>query len=505
MQEKYIIGVDCGTTSVKALVYDEQGNEIFSANCKNEVVSTGVCNEQDMEKLWQNVKSCIAELIKKNGINPSAICGMGVSGQGEGLWAIDAAGKPVRQAILWNDGRSFELMDKIKKDDAFYKRIKHCVGSYIKNGATLTLIRWFKENEPENYNRTAYIFTCKDWIRYRLTGKIAWELSDATCTCVDLHNLQYAREIFREMGIADAEDKMPPLIGASAHAGDVLPDVAAEIGLCPGTPVSGGMLDVVSTAVGLGVIGIHDTCAIVGTTGMTFTILDSYTADDQINGWEIHIDGKSFIKGIGCMAATPNLDWAIASLFPNRSPAEIYGEMASLLAGKAPFASGLLYHPHISAAGERAPFFNSKATAQVLGIRQTTKPMDILHAIMEGVALSIKDCLMTVGKVNKVHLAGGGSKSLIWAQIICDVLNTDIFITSSNEPSAKGAAISAALMTGLAHDIPEIKERFIKIKTVLHPNPKHVPLYEELYNMYKRTQNSMNEFWDWRFDHTVKE
>ncbi|MDR2478039.1 MAG: carbohydrate kinase [Treponema sp.] len=505
MAEQYIIGIDCGTTSVKALAYDEQGNEICAVDRGNEVISSGVCNEQDMEKLWQNVTWCVKTLMQKSGLNPAAICGMGVSGQGEGLWAIDSAGRPVRNAILWNDGRSFELIDRIKSNDPLYRRIKHCVASFIKNGSTLTLIRWLKEHEPEQYQRAAWFFTCKDWIRYRLTGSIAWELSDATCSCVNLLERRYAREIFRELDIAEAEEKMPPLIGAVDRAGGILPELAGEIGLLPGTPVSGGMLDLVSTAAGLGVVDPHDACVIVGTTGMTFTVLNDYTPDDHINGWEVHIDGKSYIKGIGCMAATPNLDWAIASLFPGKSPHEVYEEIALRLAGRAPFASGLLYHPHISAAGERAPFFNAKAAAQLLGIRQTTKPLDILHAVMEGVAFAIKDCLMTVGKVNQVYLSGGGAKSPVWAQILCDVLGADVYITSSGELSAKGAAISAALMTGLFKNMGEVKERFIKIKTVLRPNPANVPVYTGLYQMYKKTQGCMDEFWNWRFEHLRNE
>lgn len=208
MSKRYLIGVDCGTTNVKALLYDEGGNELCGASRKNEVLTRGMCSEQDMEALWQNVRDCLGELTEKCPVPPESLAGIGVSAQGEGLWAVDREGRPVRKAILWNDGRAYELVDRLKEDRARYDAVKRQVASYLKNGSTLSLISWFKEHEPDLYARTAWFFTCKDYIRYRLTGKIAWELSDATCSCVDLAAGTYAREAFASLGVEDALEKI---------------------------------------------------------------------------------------------------------------------------------------------------------------------------------------------------------------------------------------------------------------------------------------------------------
>lgn len=500
MMDKYIIGIDAGTTNVKTLIYDLQGHEIASWAVNNEVYVDGVLSEQDMNGLWNNVLLCLKNLIETTNIDTNNIMGIGVTGQGEGLWTIDENGEPIGNSILWNDGRALNLINQIKKDNVFYKEIKKVVASYIRPGSTLTLIKWLKENRPNDYEKAKVIFTCKDWIRYKLTGEIYWELSDATCSCVDLGRKTYAFSIFKELGISDAIEKLPELIGGTDNAGYLKKEVAEEIGLKAGIPVSGGMIDIVSTAAGLGAVKENDVCIILGTTGMTFSVHPKYESDYDYNGWETHIDGKSYIKGMGTMAATPNLDWAISLLFNNENESKTYEKITENLSKRRPFESGLIYHPHISNSGERAPFFNPKATAQFLGIQSSTTEYDMVHAIMEGVALSIKDCLIGIKDINKIYLSGGGAKSPVWAQIISDVLDKEILISDSDELAAKGAALSAGIMTGLIADIDNIDQHFSKVKTIVKPTKEYVEDYQELYKIYKKTQAQMNEFWDWRFE-----
>lgn len=500
MNNKYLIGIDAGTTNVKALIYDLQGNEIASSAVDNEVYADKMISEQDMNKLWENVLICLKNLIKSTSADIDNIMGIGVTGQGEGLWTIDENNEPVGNSILWNDGRALDLINQIKEDDKLYKEIKIVVGSYIRPGSTLTLIKWLKENQPDTYEKVKVIFTCKDWIRYKLTDKLYWELSDATCSCIDLTKNTYAASIFEKLGINDVVEKFPKLIGATDNAGYLKKDVAKKIGLKEGIPVSGGMIDIVSTAAGLGAIKENDVCIILGTTGMTFSVLSKYEGDYAYNGWEKHIDGKSYIKGMGTMAATPNLDWAVDLLFKDENKSEIYEDITKNLVNREPFESGLIYHPHISNAGERAPFFNPKATSQFLGIRADTTRYDMVHAIMEGVALSIKDCLINTKNINKIYLSGGGAKNPVWVKIISDVLNSDVYIADTGELAAKGAALSAGIMTNLIEDISNIDKHFSKVKTVVKPNYNHALIYEELYKIYKQTQMQMNEFWNWRFD-----
>jgi len=500
MTEQYLLGIDAGTTNVKAVLYDLEGQEIAISSVANEVYTDGFFSEQDMNKLWLNVLTCLKDLLQEATVNKDKIAGIGVTGQGEGYWALDEKNQPVGYSILWNDARALELVNSIKENESLYKEIKKIVASYIKPGSTLTLIKWIKENSPELYHKSKTIFTCKDWIRYKLTGEIYWELSDATCSCVDLAKYKYAHPVFQNLGVADVITKLPKLIGSTENAGYLRKEVAEEIGLKEGIPVSGGMLDIVSTAAGIGAVKENDICIILGTTGMTFSVLGEYVSDYEYNGWESHMLKGTYIKGMGTMAATPNLDWAVKLLFMDENKAESYEKITKNLAHKRPFESGVIYHPHISNAGERAPFYNPKATAQFLGIKADTTKYDLVHAIMEGVALSINDCLNNIPDRNRIYLSGGGAKNPVWVQIMSDVLNAEIYLSNAQELAAKGAALSAGVMTKQIKDLDRIEQHFCKISKVVKPNRDNAEIYQELFQVYKQTQKQMEEFWDWRFE-----
>lgn len=504
MDDRYVVGVDCGTTNVKAVLFDENGREICQAYQKNPVISREGEMEQDMEQLWQNVRKCLQDLTDKCGEKRKRIAGIGISGQGEGLWALDRNGKPVRNAILWNDARAAGLAESLKGDPR-YPEYRKILGTYFKNGSTLVLIKWLAEYEPDNYYRTKYFFSCKDYIRYCLTGEIFWERSDASSSCVNLYTKQYAEEIFDSLGLKDLKGKMPPLISASECAGKVTPENSRELGLPEDLPVSGGMLDVLSSTAGLGAVVPGDTCVILGTTGMTTCVMKSYQPDNTLSGWGLMLDPSCFGRGIGCMAATPNLDWMLDKLYGKKERQQIYKEMEIELAGKRPGESGLIYHPHISLSGERAPFFRTDATAALLGIRQNTEKMDMVHAVLEGVALAVRDCMEQSGLPQRVFLSGGGAGNPVWAQIVSDVLGAEVLITETIEAAAKGAALSAALMTGILRDMSEVRTRFLTIKKIYEPARENFRQYSELYRVYKDTQQNMSRFWEWRAKNGMEE
>lgn len=496
---RYVIGIDCGTTNVKAVAYDEKGNEICKSSVSNSVINNGIRNEQDMLALWENVLKCLETLVEENSFLKVETVGLCCSGQGEGLWPLDRAGNPVRNAILWNDGRSYEIISEIKQNNDNYVAIKKKVASYIKNGSTLTLIKWYKENERENYDKTAVIFTCKDWIRYKLTGNIAWEYTDASCSCIDMAKKEYATDVFESLGVADAVDKLPKkILHAIDNAGGLLPEVASKIGLKSGLAVAGGMLDVCSSAAGMGLTEVNDTCIILGTTGMTLSQKKEYVPDAVFNGWEYSMDGKSFVKGMGTMAAAPNLDWAKKTLFPALSDKEFYALIEKEMKDRLPGSNGLIYHPHISASGERAPFFESRATASFLGIRENTSALDMLQAVMEGVVLSLKDCLVDVD-CKKVNVTGGGSNNKVWMQMLANALGCTVTVQESSELSAKGAALSVAVATGLVNNLSD--KSFFKVKYEYAPEEDKHELFNKMYKIYKETQAQMNPFWAWRFDY----
>ena len=490
------IGIDCGTSSVKVVAFNDEGDEIQKYSKENEATYFDGKAEQSMYELWNNVYESLKKLIDSLGDQKCKIKAIGVTGQGEGLWTLDQELNPIEPAWLWNDGRSSDLVNQLKADKQKYEALKLELGTFLKPGSTLTLLKWLKENDRERYNQTSVIFSCKDWIRYKLTGNVYWELSDATCSNVNLQTKQYSTMAYELLEIEEVKEKLPELIASIDESGILSEELATEFNLNQRIPISGGMIDIVATAAGQGAVNEKDISIIMGTTGMTFSVLNTYTADLKFNGWETHMDSNQYIKGMGTMAATPNLDWIISVLSLERK--QILESVDEDFKDYQPFQSGVIYHPHISVSGERAPFYNEKATAQFLGMKQSTTTKDLIHSVLEGVVFSINDCLLDVCDKENVYVSGGGSNSLIWLQILSDCLGVEIKLSKGKELAAKGAVLSAIYMLNKG-DIPKGKvETFCQTERTISPNSINHQLYKEIFKLYKDTQDKMTYFWDRR-------
>lgn len=496
---KYIIGLDAGTTKVKAVLFDFSGHQIADASDNNRVITrNGSWNEQDMDALWETMVSCIRRLMAHSGVRKEEIAAIGLSAQGEGLWPLDRDGNTICSAILWNDGRAADLVSQLKQDTDLINDIKLQIGSFIKPGSTIVQIKWLAENEPELFEKAAVIFTCKDFLRYKMTGKIKWELTDASCSCLDMVTQEYPRELFRRLGIEKALDKLPERISATECAGHLTKEAADALGLAEGTPVSGGMLDTVATAVGAGATEVNSVCTILGTTGMNLMTMDHYEPDLLFNGWECHMEQGKYVKGMGMMSAMPNQNWVLTELFGAKElNAELFAELEPALAAMQPGEGGLLYLPHIDPSGERAPFLDPTASAQIMGIKTTTTKYQILHAVMEGVCFGLRSCLDEIPNEHPILLSGGGAKSNIWPQLLADCTGRSIRICEATELTAKGAALSAAMMLGEIPDHYPIED-FYQIKREITPDPVRASQYDLLYEMYRNAQKAARTFWQQR-------
>lgn len=497
--DKYLIGIDAGTTKVKAVLFDRGGRQIAEEAADNRVIhSNGSWNEQDMDQLWETLTSCIRRLASRSGVEGGQIDAIGLSAQGEGLWPLDAQGNTLCSAILWNDGRAADTVAELKKDGTLYEELKLRVGSYVKPGSTIVQIKWLAENRPELYQKAACIFTCKDFLRYRMTGELKWELTDASCSCLDLASKRYPVDLFERLGIGDAVEKFPPMMASTDCGGHLTPQAAQAMGLVPGIPVSGGMIDIVATAVGAGAIETNSVCTTLGTTGMNLMTVEHYEPDLAFNGWECHMESGKYVKGMGMMSAMPNQDWVLHELFGEKElNQELFARLAPILTGMEPGEGGLLYLPHIDPSGERAPFFDPNAAAQIMGIKTTITKHQILHAVMEGVCLGVRSCLKDIPDGGSIMLCGGGAKSDVWSQMLADCTGRDVVICEATELAAKGAALSAAMMTGMYADGASAKD-FFQIKKTVQADLERKKRYDAIYEIYQRTQESAKDFWQWR-------
>ena len=491
---KYIIGIDAGTSNVKAVLFDVDGAEVLVESLENEPIYIGDTEvEQNMNILWEKVALCIKMLMENGPASPDDILGIGVTAQGEGIWLIDEKGEPVQDAILWCDGRSADEIQKWIDDGQAYQDIYNVTGANPMTGAQLSILKWMKENRKDVLDRSATMFFCKDWVRYKLTGKIATDASDASTSVMDLENETVATELLERLGLGEYARLIPTIDQSNSIAGEVTEEVAKSLGLNPGTPVITGAIDVIASAVGIGAVEDKDICVILGTTCANEIFMKKEDCEFGKEGTFMvkHAVGDLYVNLQPTMNGTPNIDWVLNEIALTKDFAKIDLMIKDVPAG----SGGVIYHPYISAAGERAPFYHPNAKANFFGISANTRRADLVHAVYEGITLSIKDCLQGADKTSKIFIAGGGAKSSIWAQMISDVTGMEVVVSAGNEFGAKGAAMMLGTAVGVYESYKDAAERTCKAERIYRPRPDQNAIYEEIYKLYKGIRIACEDLW----------
>lgn len=497
---KYILGIDAGTSNVKAVLFDEFGNEINIASCPNETIH-GSTNqlEQDMDAVWEKVKYCIRTVVQSEAITPENIIGIGVTAQGEGCWLIDKEGKPVHHAILWCDGRAVEIVDEITREHPELGKLYHTTtGTPPGLGNQLILLKWMKENRKEILDRAHKLFFCKDWIRFKLTGRIHAEITDSFTSLVDADSGEIAIDLMEALGVAEYRDYLPDPIRSDQVVGPILDSVAGELGLKQGLPVIAGALDICATPLGAGAIHEGDVCVILGTTCAAEINIRKKNCDfgAENTRYEKHPLGDMYVQGQSTLNGAPNIQWMLEHIADTKDFHEIDKLVASVPVG----CGGVIYHPYISPAGERAPFYQPYARASFFGISQTTTRAALIRAVYEGLSLSIRDCLMNVDRSGTIFLTGGGAKSPVWAQMIADVTGMKVVVPSGKEFGAKGVALIAGVSQGLYKNYEDAIDKACSFTHTYEPDKKNAEKYLLIYELYKRIRIHNDQIWNARHE-----
>ncbi len=495
-----LIGIDIGTSRVKAVMFDEVGKEISSYAADNKVYNPSPDrSEQDMLELWQVVCRCIRRVMEQSGAKAEDVLGVGVSGQGEGLWLVDDHDDPVAMARLWNDGRAKETALAIRQLEDMEKKLNMTIGGLPKSGTTISQVVHAARYDGKMLKKAKRLFFCKDYIRFMLTGEAATDKSDASTSLLDLNTMKPASALFEELGVPELTDLIPPVLNPCDMAGRITEEAAELTGLAKGTPVATGMLDLISASLGVGAVNKGDICITMGTTLMHQVITQGYSPSEKTGiSWEANCKEGLFSRLLGTMAGTPNLNWALSILYgiPGFDPDFVTALEDPL--SKIPIGSkGVMFHPYTSVSGERAPFINEKASGSFSGLKSTTTREQMLRSVYEGVVLSSYDCLANFGKLEgRVFLSGGGATSPFWVQMLADCLDMEMCITAEKELAAKGAAIAAGVACGLYSDPVEIAGNVAQIERSYMPNKENHKRFMELYNVYKNLRENVVGYWD---------
>lgn len=481
----YYIGVDLGTSAVKLLVMDENGetHKIVSKEYPLFLNEEGWA-EQNPEDWWTGVKEGLSELT--NEIDCCDIKAISFSGQMHGLVVLDENDNVIRPAILWNDQRTQPQCDKINSD---MKNVIDNTGNIALTGFTAPKILWMKENEPELFLKINKIMLPKDYISYKLSGVHATDVSDASgMLLLDVEKKKWSQHMINLIGIK--ESQLAKVYNSYEVVGTVKADIANELGLTCNTKVVIGGGDQAVGAVGSGTVDNNMCSVALGTSGVVFISSDKYKADYGGNVLHsfCHANGKYHLMGVMLSAAGSNKWWTETILNTKDNSAE-QKNITGLGKNK------VFFLPYLT--GERTPHNNPDARGAFVGMSMITTRSEMTQAVLEGVTFGLRDTLEVVRElgidIKKVRLNGGGAKSPLWRKILADIFNCSVETINSEEGPAFGAAILACVGDGVFTTVEEACEKLIKVVNVVEPDEEAVKAYNERYKVFTKLYKDLKD------------
>ncbi len=497
-----LMGIDIGTSGCKTILVDDRGRVIASELEEYPLFSLRHgWSEQKPEDWWNAVVKTVKRITSKHREEVKNLKGIGLTGQMHGLVALDKDYNVIRPGILWNDQRTEAQCNEIYEKVGGCAELLRYTNNRMLPGYTGGKILWVRENEPENYERIKKVVNPKDYIRYRLTGVIATEVSDASGTgFFDVKNRRWSRELLDMLDIP--LDFFPESYESTEVSGSVLNSVADMLGLPGGLSVVGGGGDAVIQGVGTGVVA-SDTCmTVIGTSGIVSTTLEEYkdNPDGMLQVFCNVVPGTWHAMGV-TLSAAGSLKWA-KEVFAHgeEEVGRLTGENVYAIidreATRVPIGSGgVFFLPYLS--GERCPYTDPNARGAFIGLTLGTAKGELFRSVMEGVVFSLKDVAEIFREIgmNFDHVAtsGGGAQSDVWRQIHADVFKMRVeTVSGSREGAAYGAAVVAGVGTGVWSDFKEAAS-LLKVESVNEPNRNNFDLYDRLYDIYHGFYSQLEE------------
>lgn len=497
----FLLGIDIGTSGTKTVLFDVNGNTVASALEEYPLYQPNLgWAEQDPEDWWRATYTTIKAVISKSGIQASDIKGVGLSGQMHGAVLLDKDYNVLRKAIIWCDQRSFLECDQITSIIG-RERLIEITANPALTGFTASKILWVKNNEPQIFEKVNKILLPKDYIRFRLTGEFATEVSDASgMQLMDIPGRKWSSEVLGKLGI---EQSMLGKLYESQEISGKVNRAASEItGLKEGTPVAGGAGDQAAGAVGNGIVKTGVVSSTIGTSGVVFAFSENVSIDPKgrvhtfchavPNTW--HIMGVTQGAGLSLKWFRDNFcieEKRTADLLKIDPYVLMDQEAEKVTAG----CNGLIYLPYLM--GERTPHLDPNAKGVFFGLSAKHEKPDMIRSVMEGVVYSLKDCLEIIREmgvdVSEVRASGGGGKSKLWRQMQADVFGKEITTINSSEGPALGVALLAGVGTGVYSSVNQACEAVIKVKTKQSADMEINSKYEKFYDIYKQLYNSLKK------------
>lgn len=474
-----VVGLDLGTGGVRAIAVDLQGQIIAQTTRSYPLLTPQPGWTEQNPSDWVEASLNALSHVSQQLDGHQAIA-LGLSGQMHGMVPLDAEGRVIRPAILWNDQRTGKAVAEIEAAISRQELIQR-TGNPAITGFQLPKLVWLRTEEPQAYALVWQILLPKDYLGYVLTGELVTEPSDASGVgCLNLASRQWDTDILNALKLSP--DLFPSVVESTAIAGRLKSDIAARVGLPAGLPIVAGGGDNAAAAIGLGISSSHLNrgSLSIGTSGVIFAPCDRPIPDPEGRVHLFcHVDGGYHLLGV-TLAAGGSLRWYRDTLAPHIP----YTELMDLAEQSLPGARGVLFLPHL--AGERSPHLDPDTRGAWVNLSLAHTQADLTRAVLEGVAFSLRAALEVISEITPVHqllATGGGVRSSTWLRILADVLETELIEPKAEEGAAYGAAILAMVGVGAYPNLEAAFKMLPQVSDTVQPQANSV--YEAAFQRYK--------------------
>jgi xylulokinase len=465
--EPTLIGIDVGTTGVKALAISATGEVLAKAEEAYPLSTPRPgWSEQDPEDWWIAAQRALAALGQPH------VAGIGLSGQMHGLVCLDSADRVLRPAILWNDQRTAAECEQIE-ERVGRERLIALTGNRALTGFTAPKLLWVRRHEPEIFGRIAHVLLPKDYVRLRLTGERAIDVADASGTLLfDVAGRRWSRDVLEALeldgGILPTALESPAVSGRTAE----------------GIPVAAGAGDQAAGAVGVGVDRPGPLSIQIGTSGVVFAALPGYQADPEAR---VHAFCHAVPGGWHAMGVMLSAAGSLAWLRDLAAPGLPFDELVAEAERWPPGSDGLVFLPYLT--GERTPHADPEARAAFAGLELRHDRGALVRAVLEGVAYGLEDSLELIRALGlqpeSGRALGGGARSGLWLSIVASVLGIPLERVAVEEGAAYGAALLGGVAGGVFRDVQEAVEACVRTRDTVEPDPAWVDAYADGYERFR--------------------
>jgi L-xylulokinase len=481
LPQGFLLGVDAGQTATKAVLFDLAGRPVAVGSTRCPTVNPHPrWVERDMDDVW----TAAADAIRQCTVDaPGPILAVGVVGHNDGMYAVDAAGRPVRPGITAMDSRAYGEVDRWRP---VFDEVLALTGQVPFEASPAALAAHLLRHEPDVMASARWLLFCKDWLRLRLTGEVATDRTEACASFCDVRTGEYSDRALDLLGLSELRDKLPPIRGCDEVVGTVTAEAAARTGLAAGTPVVGGAHDVDGAAIGDGVLHAGQLSLVAGTFSINQVISDSVSTDIRWQARGFLTPGRWLNMSTSPASAT-NLDWLLRTVTGPVPHDEIDAEILAVSADP----SDVVFHPFLYGSPH-----GPGATASFLGLRGWHSRGHLLRALYEGVVCNHRTHVAALREAfpmaSVARLSGGGARSSVWPQMFADGLGVDIEITDTAEAGARGAAVLGGLGVGVWPDLAAAVADTVRVDRRFPVDPVGAQRFDDIYGRYLDLVRALN-------------